>query len=156
MIPASTFLHTLTELRPTGTFPQRVLVRDPSSAATVEMDLNQFDALACQMTMLRVTPDVAVTAPLKDRAALVAGRVTGLMEKLHVIEVDDARGEALLRSDVPAAQDHNRFYYEVVLQRKGVATLRRYQGSLVQSERKLVPFAVTRESLSKLVGDLVK
>lgn len=156
MTPANIFLHTLTELRPTGTFPQRVLVRDPGSSATVEMDLNQFDALACQITMLRVTPDVAVTAPLKDRAALLAGRVTGLMEKLHVIEVDDARGEALLRSDVPAAQDENRFYYEVLLQRSGVATLRRFQGSTVKSERKNVPFTVTREAISKLVADLAK
>lgn len=156
MTPASTFLHSLAELQPTGTFPQRVLVRDPGSSATVEMDVNQFDALACQMTLLRVTPDVAVSAPLKDRAVLVAGRVTGLMEKLHVIEVDDSRGEALLRSDVPAARDQNRFYYEAVLQRKGVVTLHRYQGSLLKSERKEVPFTVTREALSKLVADLAK
>jgi hypothetical protein len=156
MTPASTFLHTLAELKPTGTFPQRVLVRDPSASATVEMDVNQFDSLACQITMLRVTPDVAVSAPLKDRATLVAGRATGLMEKLNVIEVDNDRGEALLRSDTPAARDQDRFYYEVVLQRKGVATLQRYQGSLVKPERKVVPFTVTREALSKLVADLVK
>jgi len=156
MTPANTFLHTLAELKPTGTFPQRVLVRDPAASATVELDVNQFDSLAGQISMLRVTPDVAVSAPLKDRAALVAGRVTGLMEKLHVIEVDDTRGEALLRSDVPAAQNDSRFYYEVVLQRKGVATLQRYQGSLVKAERKVVPFTVTREALSKLVADLAK
>jgi hypothetical protein len=156
MTPASTFLNTLSELKPTGTFPQRVLVRDAAALATVEIDMNQHDALACQMTMLRVTPDVAVTAPLKDRAALIAGRVTGLMEKLHVIEVDDARGEALLRSDVPTAQDKNRYYYEVLLQRNGVATLQRFQGSIVKSERKNVPYTVTREAISKLVGDLVK
>ena len=156
MTPASTFQHTLSELKPTGTFPQRALVRDPSASATVEMDMNQFDSLACQITMLRVTPDVAITAPLKDRAALIAGRVTGLMEKLNVIEVDDARGEALLRSDVPTAKDTNRFYYEVLLRRNGIVTLERFQGSTVKSERKLVPFAVTREALSKLVADLVK
>jgi hypothetical protein len=156
MTPASTFLHTLAELKPTGTFPQRALVRDPATSATVEMDINQMDSLACQITMLRVTPDVAITAPLKDRAVLIAGRVTGLMEKLHVIEVDNDRGEALLRSDTPAAKDQNRFYYEVILQRKGVITLQRYQGSLDKAGRKGVPFSVTREALSKLVADLVK
>jgi hypothetical protein len=45
-------------------------------------------------------------------------------------------------------------YYEVVLQRTGVATVRRYKGSLQLAKRERIGFVLTQEALAKLVLDL--
>lgn len=150
----NTLLETLNELKATGAFPQRLLVRDAAVAATVEMDVHQLDKLSIELSMLRVSPEQASRVALRDRAMTLAQKVTGLMEKLTATEIDDDRGEALLRSDTPAAQNDNRLYYELILQRQGTTTLHRYQGSMIKSSRKEVPFTLTREALAKLIGDL--
>lgn len=149
-------LTTLNELKASGAFPQRLLLRDASVSATIEMDVQQMDKLSVELTMLRVSPEQAPKENLRDRATLLANRVTGLMEKLAAIEIDEARGEALLRSDTPAAQESSRTYYELLLQRTGVTTLNRYQGSMVKTGRKETGFTLTREALAKLIRDLAQ
>ncbi len=149
-------LTTLNELKASGAFPQRLLLRDASVSATIEMDVQQMDKLSVELTMLRVSPEQAPKENLRDRATLLANRVTGLMEKLAAIEIDEARGEALLRSDTPAAQESSRIYYELLLQRTGVTTLNRYQGSMVKTGRKETGFTLTREALAKLIRDLAQ
>ena len=76
------------------------------------------------MTLRRSTPlaggDAAALRAWADR---IAGRARGLLEPLKVIEVDAERDEAILRSDTPAAQGEDRFYYEVHL--KGTRAGRR-------------------------------
>lgn len=155
MSRTNSLLKTLSELNASGAFPQRLLLRDPSIAATIEMDVHRLDSLSIQLTMLRVTPEQAMKVTLKDKAAHLSERITGLMEKLSVIEIDDSRGEALLRSDSPVANEDQRLYYELLAQRQGATTLHRYQGSMLRSQRKEVPFVLTREALAKLITDLV-
>lgn len=150
----NTLLKTLQELQATGSFPQRLLVRDTAIAATLEMDAHQLDRMSVEVSMLRVTPEQAKKLPLREQAVQLSQRITGLMEKLSAIEIDDERGEALLRSESPVAEHSTRIYYELLLSRGGAAELHRYQGSMVHSERKAIPFTLTHEALAKLVGDI--
>src|SRR5262245_63107998 len=72
-----------------------------------------------------------------------AGRVTGLLEPLRLLEVDDARGEALLRSDGPSQRGDQLYFYEL-LARADEATLRRYQASYQPgTRREQVPFVLS-------------
>ena len=155
MSHTNSLLKTLSELKASGAFPQRLLLRDPSVAATIEMDVHQLDSLSIQLSMLRVSPQQSTKVTLNEKAADLSQRITGLMEKLSVIEIDDSRGEALLRSDSPVANEEQRLYYELLAQRQGVTTLHRYQGSILRSHRKEVPFILTREAMAKLITDLV-
>src|SRR5262245_14613094 len=50
-----------------------------------------------EVTLRRTSPDAA-PAPLDEQADRIAGRVTGLMEPLRLVEVDGPRGVAQLRS----------------------------------------------------------
>jgi adenine C2-methylase RlmN of 23S rRNA A2503 and tRNA A37 len=150
----NSLLKTLTELNPHGTFPQRMLVRDTELAATAEMEVHQLDRLSMELSMLRVTPENSVRDTLKSHAEKLARKVTGLMEKLNVIEIDDIQGVAMLRSDTPAVQDTQRMYYELMVNQQGTTTLKRYQGSTIHAERKEIPFVLTREALAKLITDL--
>jgi hypothetical protein len=76
------------------------------------------------------------------------------MEPLRVLEVDVARGVALLRSDVPTRFDGKALYYELLLTRKDrtTATLRRYAGS---DKRESAPFVLTHDAIVKFVIDVV-
>lgn len=156
MSRTNTLLDTIRELKASGAFPQRLLLRDSALAATVEMEVHQLDRLSIEMSMLRVTPELGMEASLRDRAQALARKVTGLMEKLSAIEIDETRGEAMLRSDTPMAQEHDRLFYELILNRQGVTTLHRYLGSIVKSGRREVPFTLTREALAKLIADLAQ
>jgi len=93
--------------------------------------------------------------PLRAWADRVAQRVTGLLEPLAVVEVDVQRDEAILRSDEPARRGDDLFYYEVALKGAGEAAVRRYHSSSQPgTRREQVPFALTHESLAKLLGDV--
>src|SRR5262249_22519771 len=87
-------------------------------------------------------------------AERVAGRVTGLLEPLKVVEVDAERGEALLRSDQPTQRGEKLFYYEVLLQNTTAASVRRYRALPGNGRREQVAFALTKEALAKFVADL--
>ena len=92
---------------------------------------------------------------LRSWAERVAGRATGLLEPLRLVEVDGARDEALLRSEQPARRDEQLHYYEVVLRGRGEADVRRYQASHQPgSRREQVPFALTHEAVATLASDL--
>jgi predicted secreted protein len=92
---------------------------------------------------------------LKEWAAAMARRVTGLMEPLRVIEVDTTRGEAILRSDSPTTRGERRTHYELKLRGGRRAALSRFAAELDSSARRQqVSFTLTRESLGKLIDDL--
>jgi len=156
MSRTNTLLDAIRDLKATGAMPQRLLLRDTSVAATIEMEVHQLDRLSIEMSMLRVTPEQPTSSSLGDRAQVLAQKVTGLMEKLSAIEIDDTRGEALLRSDAPVAYEQDRLYYELIVNRQGATTLHRYHGSMLKSNRREVPFTLTREALAKLITDLAQ
>jgi hypothetical protein len=107
------------------------------------------------MTLRRAAPPAGDAPSLRDWAARIARRVTGLLEPLKVIEVDLPRGEALLRSDEPAHRGDDLFYYEVVLRGAREANVRRYHGARPpNARRKQVSFALTHEAIAKLAFDL--
>ncbi len=157
MTLADTLLEKLASWTPTGDSKHTFACLDPASGTAVRAAVEQLDAMSCRLAELCVTRSAAAAAnepSLKDWASRVAERVTGLLEPLKMIEVDDHRGQALLRSDQPAQKADDLLYYEVLLHRTGSATVRRYKGSVQPVKRQAVGFALTREALGKLVEDL--
>jgi hypothetical protein len=123
---------------------------------TVTLTADRADTLSClvwELTLAR-----SGTAPegltLRGWAEGVAARATGLLEPLKVLEVDDARNEALLRSTAPAKKGERVAYYEVRLFGLDRAVVRRFAADRAQSGREQVAFALTHEVLAKLAGDI--
>jgi hypothetical protein len=127
---------------------------DSGWVADVEADA--VDALGCRLWQLRLcrAAPLAWAAPLAERAGQIAGRVTGLLEPLRLVEVDAERGVAQLRSVGPARRGDDLLYYEVELHADGAANLHRFQGSRSGPARRQVAFVLTHEALAKLVADL--
>jgi hypothetical protein len=123
---------------------------------TVALTADQADSLSCLVWELAVAPAEPVAEPvaLREWAAAVAKRATGLVEPLTVHEIDAARGEAVLRSTAPSAKGAALAYYEVRLHADGRAVVHRYYGSKAAPGREQVAFALTHEVVAKLADDL--
>jgi hypothetical protein len=155
----ATLLARLAEWRP-GTGRRTLNVPDEGSGWAVSLAADRADQVGClvwELTLRRypALPGGDATA-LRAWADRIASRARGLLETLKVVEVDAQRDEALVRSDAPAARGDDRHYYEVHLKGTGVATVRRYQGSLACSgKREQIGFALTHEAIARLAADIV-
>lgn len=131
-------------------------VRLPDAGWGVQVVAERADALASLVSelILTRTGDAPAGASLKDWAATIASRATGLLEPLKVHEIDDSRDEAVLRSAAPAKKGDALAYYEVRLNGLTSAVVRRYTASKTASGRTQVAFPVTHEAIAKLADDI--
>jgi hypothetical protein len=148
-------LEKLARWRPDGRDTLEVNAPEAGWSAVVTADA--ADLVGCRLWELSLRPEGATTplGDLRKRAEAISGRVTGLLETLRVVEVDEPRGVALIRSAAPSRRDDVLSYYEILLHGNGVATVRRYECPLsAEARRQQVTFALTYETLGKLVVDL--
>jgi hypothetical protein len=152
MTLASTLLEKLNEWRP----PERASLTASDARWSVTLTADRADVLGCLVWELAVRRTGATPGgDLKAWAERVAGRTTGLVEPLAVLEVDVVRNEALLRSDEPSPRGEGLFYYEVLLRGTDEAVVRRYQAwHDPAKKRQQTAFALTHEVLGKLVDNL--
>jgi hypothetical protein len=158
MTPDDTLLNSLTEWQPAGTGPHSFGHMMPTGW-TVSATAEAADTVGCRLTDLTASRppagDPVSAADLKKWAGRIAGRVTGLLEPLKLIEVDATRSEAVLRSETPARKGDSVQYYELLLRGRHSATLKRVKAPRIGSgKRRAVPFALTHEAIAKLADDL--
>ena len=122
----------------------------------VRLTADKTDALAALVWELALDRTGAAPDGLTMRAWAegIAARVVGLLEPLRVLEVDETRGEALLRSTAPAKKGEQVAYYEVKLFGTSRAEVRRFAATRTEGGRAQVAFALTHEVLAKLAGDI--
>lgn len=133
-----------------------LIVEDKDSGWRAELYADSVDTIGCRLREVVVKPVGTWTCEesLEVQAKGIARRVTGLLEPLHLVEVDTGRGVAQLRSDGPAQKGEDLAYYEVLRHQDGTTTLHRYQASHAHGKREQVPFNLTHEALAKVAGDL--
>jgi hypothetical protein len=155
MTLAETLLQKLAKWRPDSARAS-LDVTAPESGWAVTLDAAHVEFQGSRLHEVNVRPLTPTpVADLRARAEQLAGRVTGLLEPLRVVEVDAAGGLAQLRSDKPGQWGDGAFYYEVLLHAGGAVGVRRYQApGPDQPRRQQVPFTLTHEALAKLVTDL--
>ncbi len=133
-------------------------VADPASGWTAGVSAERVEHLGSRLRELTLSRTVPLAGTdLENRAAQVAGQVTGLLEPLRLVEIDRDRRTALLRSQEPSHQGDDLFYYELLLQADGGCNLRRYQAWQHPGQRRqAVGFNLTHEALGKLIHDLTR
>jgi hypothetical protein len=156
MTPNDRLLNDFSGWRPTGEGPHS-FAHTLEAGWTAAVTAEATDTVGSRLTELSVVrPAVPTTGDdLKQWANRTAERVTGLLEPLKLIEVDATRSEAILRSETAADRGKSVEYYEVLLRGRQSASLKRYQAPKSDSgKRRAVPFALTHETIAKVVGDL--
>jgi hypothetical protein len=152
MTLANTLLERLSEWQPKPG-RQELHVADPASGWSATLTADRSDVLGCLVSELTLQRGAAV-ADLAGWAGRVAGRVSGLMEPLGVVEIDVQQQQAQLRSATPTVRGDKRLYYELLLGGAGTATLRRFQAATTAARREQTAYALTHEALAKLVDDV--
>jgi hypothetical protein len=156
MTLTESLLPKLSEWRPAGDGRHSLAVAAPEGGWTAHLTADKADSLSClvwELTLAR-TGAAPEGLTLKAWAESVAKRATGLLEPLRVLEVDDVRSEALLRSDSPARKGGRVAYYEVKLFGTDRAVVRRFAASRTEGGRDQVAYGLTHEVLAKLAGDI--
>src|SRR5262245_652152 len=160
MTLAETLLPRLADWRPAGEGRHTVAIALPEHGWTLQLTAERVDTVGCRLTEVdatRTSPLPEDGAALEAHARKAAGRVTGLLEPLRLVEIDRGHHVALLRSDSPANKGDAVSYYEVRFHGRNRLTLARFQASKGSpAQRKTVPFALTHEALAKVVDDLVR
>jgi len=126
-------------------------------AATVTAD--RSDSIGCLVwdIFVKRTADFADGTALRTWAERIAKRASGLLESLKVLEIDESQNIAIVRSDTPSRRNGVIAYYEVRVTGTSSANVRRYQIDSTKGQpREQVAFAVTNESLEKLVRDIAE
>ena len=158
MTLAETVLQKIGEWRPSGDKRQSLLIPNGGSGWAVEVQADRCDELGCrvwEMTLRRTGKSDAQSADLQAWADRAAKQVTGLIEPLCVVEVDQHRHEALLRSRTPTWRGQIVSYFEILLRGTKSATLRRFRAYQEPGHRReQIAFPLTHEALTKVVTDL--
>jgi hypothetical protein len=132
-------------------------IADDAAGWTLHLTLDRRDELGClvwELTLRRTNPAPAGET-LRTWAERIARQTTGLLEPIKVLEIDEARNQALLRSETPSLRKGKPTYYEVLLQGTNQACLRRYEAETHgNSKRQQIAFAVTNDGLAKLAEDM--
>jgi hypothetical protein len=149
-------LPRLSDWRPAGAGRHSWGAAPAEAGWSVHLTADRADTLSCLVWELTLTRTGAAPEglTLKTWAEGAAARVAGLLEPLKLLEVDDGRGEAVLRSGAPAKKGERVAYYEVRLFGLDRAVVRRFAADRTQSGREQVSFALTHEVLAKLAGDI--
>ncbi len=151
-------LQKLTEWRPPSHDRHTLTVPDEASGWTVTVTVDRHDDLGCalwELTLRRTREPVdSSRAALEAWAHHAAGRVTGLLEPLRVVEIDHPRSEAMLRSQEPSRRGNQLYYYEILLKGNREAVLRRYRAQPAGGRREQVAYTLTHEALAKVTADL--
>lgn len=142
------------EVRPSESFPL------PEHGWTVRLTAERADSVGCKVAEIQISRDNPVPEDadlLMGQAKLAAGRVSGLLEPLRLIEVDRVGQVALLRSEGPPTNDEHVQYYEVRFQGRNQVCMERYRAKKnPPAGREPIAFALTHEVIAKLVEDLVR
>src|SRR5688572_19041726 len=115
MTLAETLLPRLAEWRPTGGGRHSWSERMADHGWTVTLSADRVDSvggLFWELSLDRSQDLMDKSFTLRSWAVRLAGNVSGLLEPLRVVEVDEPRHEALLRSDAPARRGEDVLYYE--------------------------------------------
>ena len=151
-----TLLRKLSEWRPAGSGRHILATTHEASGWNASVSSERCDSMGCLVWEFAVNRKSAATgSTLSGWAERAAQRVTSLADPLKVVEIDEGRGEAILRSEQPSQRGDRVLYYELHLRGTTSATVHRYQAKHAPgTHREQIAFALTHEALAKLAGDL--
>ncbi|MEK7729912.1 MAG: hypothetical protein AAB354_16005 [candidate division KSB1 bacterium] len=105
----------------------------------------------------RSTPLTHTTNDLKAlltrQAAELEKRLTYLLENFRLLELDETKQVAQVRSHAPYRQDGAMHYYEILLAEGNALSFARYHYRGAHSQRETEPTYITKEALMRLVSD---
>lgn len=125
----------------------------PTTRSTIVVeDADRLGVLAGSVSVQRTN---RVGGAVARKAESLVRRITYLQEPLAVIEAEDRRGRAIVRSASPRPASGAREYNEAVIDEGNSITIRRFRAES-GSRRRQVGSNLSRETLGRLADDLAE
>ncbi len=119
----------------------------------VSVKMADSDRLGCLLERLEMKGTGG--HPLALDPVRVEQEVTYLGEPLKIVELEKYRGKALLRSFPPRRENGTVLFFELVIDRNEGLSLHRFAYDRSLGTRSHTPVPVTRDTLERLLADLV-
>lgn len=119
----------------------------------VRLQLADRDRLGCLVEKLEMKGTNG--HPLELDPVRIEKEMTYLGEPLRIIEMEKYFGKAILRSFPPRMENGTVSFFEVVINRSNGLSLTRQAYDRHLRKRSPIPIAFTRETLERLLADLV-
>jgi hypothetical protein len=120
----------------------------------IAVKLDDQDRLGCLFD--RLSLEHSLGGALMLDPFRVVDRITYLGERLRVIETDEKEGRSILRSVPPRRDGDVISFFEMVLDEMEGLSLLRYAYDRRRRDRIPVSTPLTRDTLERLLGDLVE
>jgi hypothetical protein len=144
--------YIIDQLQPDISFPAGT-VQASDDQFKVDVTLVDWDRLGCLIRKVEIGH--SHNNAMKFDPAQIEDKITYLGEPLRVIELAEDGGRAVLRSAPPHRDGEKISFFELVLDQNAGLSLVRYLYDGNRGERISVPAALTRESLERLLADLI-
>ncbi|NUO79820.1 hypothetical protein HUU05_07065 [candidate division KSB1 bacterium] len=126
---------------------------------TIEMqDADKYGFLVRSIsaqTLEHPRAELALQTLLTRQAAEIEKRLTYLLEHFRLVELDELKQIAQVRSHVPYRQDGTVHYYEILLTEGASLSFVRCNNSGARGQREIEPTYITKEALTRLANDFI-
>jgi hypothetical protein len=129
-------------------------IRVSDEALRLDLKLADWGRLGCLLSRLEM--EHAREGQLKIDPDQISKKISYLEERLEIIESEGEEGKTILRSSPPRTDGDVISFYEVVLDRATRLSLTRYRYEHKADERTPIPASLARETLERLLRDLIK
>ena len=119
----------------------------------VSLKMADSDRLGCLLERLEMKGTSG--HPLNLDPIRVEKEVTYLGEPLKIVELEKYQGKALLRSFPPRRENQTVLFFELIIDRNEGLSLHRFAYDRNLGTRSHTPVPVTRDTLERLLADLV-
>jgi hypothetical protein len=133
---------------------QASLIQVSDGELRVEVKLADWNRLGCLLDTLNL--EKSHCGKLNLHPSQIVARVTYLGERLETTEIEGEAGRAILRSNPPRRDGDVVSFFEVVLNQGKDVSLVRYKYDPEVGERVQVPVPLSRDTLDRLMGDLIQ
>ena len=133
-------------------------VSQVAAQKTVEIDAadgDKFSAVVSRVSIRSAIGDGGPRTELSQRASSLARKLDYLSSEFEVIEVDEVRGVAQLRTAIGEASAPQRHYFELAVSVDGSVTLSRYIYDTGTKSRATATFVLTHDLFERLISDLL-
>jgi len=132
---------------------QAVDIRASDEDLRLNLKLADWGRLGCLLDEFDV--EHTREGQLKIDPVRISGKISYLGEGLQIIESEGAEGKTILRSSPPRMDGDVISFYEVLLDRATRLSLARYRYDPKTQQRTPMPAPLTRDTLERLLGDLI-
>lgn len=133
---------------------QAVVIGASEGNLRVEVKLADSSRLGCLLDRLHL--EHTEGGQLAVDPLQVVERITYLGERLEIIETEGKEGLTILRSTPPRINGEVVSFYELLLDRSTRLSLVRYKHDPRTKTRTPMPAPITRDTLERLIGDLIE